>query len=356
MKGIGYIYKKKEDKVEFKYFKGIWQPVSSGGGKIKKTASVSWSETNSRTVSNAFTNGFSMSATVGFGTENNKVTLTNTVSSSYTRSIQNTISKTNGGSNTISCDALSCKGRLYQWTIAAKMFVNNREDGPEQVLQECNFVCVPSSIPTGPKCPKNFCGDLETDGGCQCCNANFLPEDKRPIAHICDQSIGLIETKAGSVKKPYNTATKLTLKQCKRKCVSGEWQNCQGFSRYTARGPKKLSDDEPGSCWWVSERHKLIPDTAPYNEDQWKIPFSPLIYKQKGSVKKPYNTGKKLTLNQCKVKCSDGEWENCVGFSRYTYRSSKKLANDALGDCWWTTERSQLIADTNDNEDQWHTA
>lgn len=120
-------------------------------------------------------------------------------------------------------------------------------------------------------------------GNAPCClpgyeqseDGNCPPNNNGDIVNLCppkDPCKGLIYTKAGSVKKPYNYGWGLTLSQCKEKCLNGEWLNCQGFSRYTEQGPNNLADDVAGVCWWVSEQSQMIPDASTItNEDSWTV-------------------------------------------------------------------------------------
>merc|ERR1712032_557582 len=171
------------NRYSFKGYVGSWQRRGGGGAQLKLTAAKSWGTTNSKAISNAFKLSITRSAEVGFGGNS----VTSTAAASFSNTVKNTLTRMSKEGSTISCTSPKCDGRLYQWVVSATMVLDNKQSAGKQIVQECDFVCVPSRFPQhiGPKCPKGYCGDLEAGGGCQCCNSNYL---KSGMSTICEGS------------------------------------------------------------------------------------------------------------------------------------------------------------------------
>merc|ERR1712093_964772 len=98
----------------------------------------SWSGTSSSTTSTAFTSGLKENINCKFM----GVGVTSELSVSWSNTVSSTISSTQGGSVSVSCQSTDCSdGNLWQWTIdaVAKPGYSN------QSSVQCSFACVPNS-------------------------------------------------------------------------------------------------------------------------------------------------------------------------------------------------------------------
>ena len=170
--------------IEFGNYKGAWTYIGTGAS-VSYSATKSWTETDSNTVSDSFTAGLTVGAKGKAGVPlvaEGEVSVE--VSTEWSHQASQTLSRMRGGKQDATCQSsVDCSnGNLYQWTLTAKP-IGSALEVDDHTLKECKFVCVPSSMParTEPRCPPRFCSDITT--GCQCCNGNFL-EDSMPECYM----------------------------------------------------------------------------------------------------------------------------------------------------------------------------
>ena len=69
----------------------------------------------------------------------------------------------------------------------------------------------------------------------------------------------------GTVIGEFNTASGLTLDECKTSCGDGSWEGCVGFSRH--KGDVGENDDEVGTCYWVTDSSQFVCNDPDDNEN-----------------------------------------------------------------------------------------
>jgi len=164
-------------------FGGEWRYVGQHLSDRTMTAQTSWSTTTERSVTESFEWGLTQSITweqkTGFVVAENKITIGFETSQQWGRSVTETVGRMESGSNSYSCGSESCTaGNLYQWMIRGIS-----ASGVTQTIDQCSFVCIPSTMPASvkPKCPAQYCGELQ----CQCCNDDWAEDGNPPESPIC---------------------------------------------------------------------------------------------------------------------------------------------------------------------------
>jgi hypothetical protein len=102
--------------------------------------------------------------------------MSETCSIGASMSTTQTMTSTNGGSKSVSCETNSCNGAIFQWMMTGSA-VNghyvNKDDAPSGKVQQCFFACT-ASQQQQPLCPPDYCGG--DDGACQCCTEEWSAE------------------------------------------------------------------------------------------------------------------------------------------------------------------------------------
>lgn len=64
-----------------------------------------------------------------------------------------------------------------------------------------------------------------------------------------------------------------------------------------------------------------------------------------GTLTGIYHTERYVTLDTCKSRCLNGEWPDCVAFSRYDPKADPmgRGGDGKRSSCWWTNNRSHLV-------------
>lgn len=160
---------------------GGWRPISAGASTSFKQ-SITYSSTSTHAelneVSKSFTEGttYSYSQEGGIdvlGLADAKATSSLEVSFSATQSwkqaVEDTVSKTHGGSKEVICTPQACQGGTsYQWQTAVII----HQDNLGVLFDSCNFVCMPNQGQL-PKCPFGLCCTSDVTDQCSKCSEEW---------------------------------------------------------------------------------------------------------------------------------------------------------------------------------------
>jgi len=168
--------KPKEDPVVL----GAWRAASSGASMTFKQ-SVTWSEASSHTTSNSVSNALTLGAKFSYSSKATMgvpatgaaetswgIEVSTSSTNSWTNSIQDVMTRTNGGSQEITCTPAKCEGGTsYQWVST----VDQKQDWAA-LFDTCIFVCMPNQGQR-PQCPYGTCCTRDLTDQCSKCSEEW---------------------------------------------------------------------------------------------------------------------------------------------------------------------------------------